>query len=93
MADAGESEITKAKFDAILEEFGGSGEMDKETFIRWMTTFTKKIGERKMYTYLEKWGYDCSLYSFKERVFVLTVHSRVPHLSMNMRNMVGSGLS
>jgi len=49
--------------------------------------------EEAMYGYLKAWGYDESLYSFDERVFILTCHSENPGLKLTMRDALKSGIS
>jgi len=85
--------ISEDEFNNFLKKWGKTdNEMDKEAFVGWMLDAIKLHGQDKIYEWLEKWGYDRNLYSFRERVFVLTCHSEANDLNMNMRNMLGSSL-
>ena len=95
MGKAGLDQFEPDVYERMAEEFGSadpSNGLDKESFIRYMLKLCIS-DEEAMYGHLKSWGYDESLYSFDERVFILTCHSENPGLKLTMRDALKSGIS
>lgn len=92
---SGLEELSEQEYADLCKEHGSEsdkGGFDQTSFVRYM--LAKAIDDEEgMYSLLNSWGYDESLYSFEERVFILTVHSETPGMKLTMRDSLNSGIS
>lgn len=92
---AGMDELSEEEYEQLTMKYGTEcpkNGFDKVSFIHYMLGKALE-DEEGMYGLLKLWGYDESLYSFDERVFILTVHSETPGLKLTMRDSLNSGIS